>query len=397
MFAKTLEGIRVIDATSVLAGPFASYQLAMLGADVIKIENPRGGDWARAGGPEVPGTGLTAQFVAQNAGKRSVTLDLSDPRGAAIAKRLVSTADVFLENFAPGTMARYGLDYDTLVALQPRLVYCSISGYGQTGPAAQRPAYDHVIQAASGLMSLVGTPETAPQRVGPPVIDYVSGLYGAFALLAALRERDRTGQPQRVDVAMLDCALSAMASFGSSVLNADHDPQPTGNTAASGSPASGIFDTAAGKLALAANQEKQVVALLRVMGLGRLLDDPRFGQPAERGRHRDAFAAALQARFLEATAKDWEARLSDARVPASQVHTLRSALASPQAQVRESYVPVRQGERELRVAGIGFRLNGSAIEPPSPPPTLSADTQAVLAMLGIGAEEAAQLRAAGVT
>lgn len=392
MHAQTLAGIRVIDATSVLAGPYATYQLALLGAEVIKIEKPGVGDFSRAGGEPLGDSGLNAQYAAQNAGKRAIGIDLSRPRGAALVRRLVGSADVFVENFAPGTIAAYGLDYATLRAERPGLVYCSISGYGQDGPLSRRPAYDHVIQAASGIMSLTGSPETAPLRIGPPMVDYLSGIYAAFAILAALRERDRTGNGQHVDVAMLDCALTAMASFGTAVLNAGADPRPSGNTAASGSPASGVFDTAQGKLAIAANQEKQVRGLCRVLGVESLLEDPRFAQPGDRATHRAAFGAEISQALRTRSALEWESALAAARVPASEVRSLRETLESDHVAARQTYVPTLAGTTTLKVPGAGFKLNGEPLQPSRGPRTLGADTEAVLREAGLSAGEIAQLR-----
>lgn len=392
MHAQILAGVRVIDATSVLAGPYATYQLALLGAEVIKVEKPGAGDFTRAGGEPIGDSGLNAQYAAQNAGKRTISIDLSQSRGAALARRLVGTADVFVENFAPGTIASYGLDFASLGAERAGLVYCSISGYGQDGPLAPRPAYDHVIQAASGIMSLTGSPDTAPLRIGPPMVDYLTGIYAAFAIVAALRERDRTGQTQRVDVSMLDCALAAMASFATTVLNSRVDPQPSGNTAASGSPASGVFDTAQGKLAIAANQEKQVRSLCRVLGVDALLDDPRFVRPADRAANRLAFGAALSQALRTRSADEWEVALAAVRVPASKVRTLRETLESEHVAARQTFVSTMAGATPLRVPGAGFKLNGEPLAPMHGPRSLGADTDAVLTEVGLSAADIADLR-----
>lgn len=396
MHARILAGVRVIDATSVLAGPYATYQLALLGAEVIKIEKPGVGDFSRSGGEPLGDSGLNAQYSAQNAGKRAITIDLSVPAGAALARRLIDGADVFVENFAPGTIAAYGLDFARLSAARAGLVYCSISGYGQDGPFSPRPAYDHVIQAASGIMSLTGSPQTAPLRIGPPMVDYLTGIYAAFAILAALRERDRTGMAQRVDVAMLDCALTAMASFGTTVLNSDVDPQPSGNTAASGSPASGVFETADGKLAIAANQEKQVRALCGVLRIESMLADPRFATPADRVANRTAFAAAIARALQSRPAIEWEQALAAARVPAAKVRTLRETLQSEHVAARQTYVPTMAGATTLRVPGAGFKLNEAALAPAHGPRVLGADTEAVLQEAGLSDAEIAQLRRDGI-
>jgi len=229
-----LKGIRIIDFTAVIAGPYCTYQLALLGADVIKVERPGMGDQTRRRADLAGIPGLTAEFVAQNAAKRSIQIDLHKPQGLALARKLVSSCDVMLENYTPGVAERIGVGYEAMRALNSKMIYASLSGYGQDGPFSRRPAYDHVIQGASGITMITGTPETVPNRMGPPMFDYIAGIYGAFAILAAIKERDRTGLGQRLDVAMLDAALVSMASFSSRHLNGGRDVVANGNTAGSG-------------------------------------------------------------------------------------------------------------------------------------------------------------------
>lgn len=395
--ARPLDGLRVIDLTEVLAGPYCSYQLALLGAQVIKVERPGIGDWVRdrAGKPDADG--MSAGFVAQNANKRSIVIDLKHARGPEVVAKLVSGADVFLENFSPGTAARLGLGAERLMAAQPKLVYASISGYGQDGPMAARPAYDHIVQAVSGVMSVTGTPETAPTRIGPPMVDYIAGIYGAFAVLAALRERDRTGQGQRVDVAMLDCALAAMASFVSGWLNAGLRPQPAGNTAASGAAASGVFETARGKLGLAANQDRQFAGLARTIGRDDLLADPRFATDAARRENRGALREILDAAFPTASAAEWEERLSAAHVPAGEVRELPEILASEQIRARGLIHALRDDASGATyyAQGAGFKLNGVVPAPTEAPPRLGEHTDAVLGEAGYDRAQVADLRRAG--
>lgn len=395
--AGPLDGVRVIDLTEVLAGPYCSYQLALLGATVIKVERPGIGDWVRDPTAKPGSNGMGAGFLAQNANKRSIVIDLKHVRAPQIVAALVRGADVFLENFSPGTAARLGLDAERLMAEQPKLVYASISGYGQDGPMASRPAYDHVVQAVSGVMSVTGTPETAPTRIGPPMIDYITGIYGAFAVLAALRQRDRTGQGQRVDVAMLDCALAAMSSFVSGWLNEGLRPQPAGNTAASGSAASGVFETARGKLGLAANQGRQLAALARAIGLESLLADARFATDAARRENRIALREILDAAFATASAAEWEERLSAAHVPAGVVREIPEILASEQIRARDVIHALRDRESgaTLYAQGAGFKLNGVVPAPTEAPPRLGEHTDAVLGEAGYGAAQIAELRRTG--
>lgn len=294
-----LAGVRVLDLTTVLAGPYCTYQLALLGAEVIKLEKPGTGDWARQG-HEVRGLPeFSAQFVAQNAGKKSIELDLKSKHGLEQALELVKTCDVVVENFSPGVADRLGIGYEHVRAKRPDVVYCAMSGYGQEGDMSKRPAYDHVIQAASGITMLTGTPETVPNRIGPPMVDYLAGIYGAFAVLAALRERDRTGASQFLDVSMLDAALVAMASTVSLCANAGKVPVANGNTAASGSPMSGIFQTQDGLLSMTANQQGQFVRALKAMELEALMDDPRFRENEARMANAAELRKELSFRLLD--------------------------------------------------------------------------------------------------
>jgi len=393
-----LAGIRILDLTTVLAGPYCTYQLALLGAEVIKVERPGQGDWARQGTPVKDVPDLSAYFVAQNAAKKSITLDLQNERGLAIAQRLIARSDVLVENFSAGVADRLGIGYESARAQRADIVYCAISGYGQDGPMSRRPAYDHVVQAVSGITMLTGTPETVPNRIGPPLIDYIAGIYGAFAVLAALRERDRTGLPQQIDVAMLDAALVAMASTVSAWVNAGVEPKANGNIAASGSPASGSFTTRDGLLSMTANQEAQFGRLCNVVGLESVLQDARFATAEARLVNIAAFRELLSNALLQRSASEWEELLSAAHVPASKVRTVPEILADPQVLQRE----VRQRVQDpatghwIEVPSIGFKWNHSSIGPGTVPPRLGEHTRATLAELGLDEAEIESLRAANV-
>ncbi len=392
-----LAGVRVLDFTTVLAGPYCTYQLALMGAEVIKVERP-GGDWARGGSPVQGIDGLSAQFAAQNGAKRAICLDLRTPEGLAVAEQLIARSDIVVENFTPGVADRLGIGFDAACRQRPDLVYCAISGYGQTGEFHDRPAYDHVIQAMSGITQLNGTAQTVPNRIGPPLFDYLAGIYAGFAVLAALRERDRTGQAQCVDVAMLDAALCAMASTVSNWENAGVAPRPQGNTAASGSPASGIFPTQDGLLALAANQEHQVRRLCTALGHEDWLADPRFAQPETRREHGAAFGDLLRAALLAQPAQAWESLLSAAHVPAARVRELPQVLAEPHVVARGVVQDVRDpaSGATLRALSAGFRWNGEALGPTSLPPRVGEHTDAILAQAGFDPAQIATLRARGV-
>lgn len=398
MPSQPLTGLRIVDLTQVFAGPYCSYLLGLLGAEVIKVELP-GGEWSRTQGPPGPArdAGLAAGFATQAAGKRMLAVDIRTPQGSAILCDLLRTADVFVENLTPGTIARLGFDADSLWALNPRLVFVSISGFGQTGPFAARPAFDHIIQAVSGLMSVTGTREAAPLRVGPPVVDYATGAYAAFAVMAALAQRAMGGGFQRVDLSMWDCAQALMSSTISAHLNAGVTPRPEGNVAASGSPSSGVFDTADGKLALAANFEPQYRRLCTALGREDLLTDPRFADRATRLLHADALRGELSATFATRAAAAWETLLMDADVPAGRVRTIPEAVAEPHTAARGVWqsVGAEQG-MAMTLPGLPFHLNGSAPGPSAVPAGVGDDTEAVLLALGRSAEQIAALRRDGV-
>ena len=393
-----LKGIRILDLTTVLAGPYCTYQLALLGAEVTKLERPGQGDWARSGTPVSTVPEFSAQFVAQNADKKSITLDLQSEQGKAIALKLIARSDIVVENFSAGVADRLGIGYAAAREQRADIVYCAISGYGQDGPMARRPAYDHVVQAASGITLLNGTAESVPNRIGPPLFDYLAGMYGAFAVLAALRERDRTGQPQMVDVAMLDSALVAMASTVSALTNAGIEPKANGNTAASGSPASGVFKTKAGLLSMTANQDAQVVRLCHALDLDALLQEDQFCTPQSRLEHATAFRERLSAALERQTAAEWEEQLSKAHIPASKVRTVKEVLAEPHVQQREVQQRVNDSVTgcAIGVPSIGFKWNHRSLGPETGPPRLGQHTEQTLSGLGFGAAEIESLRAGKV-
>ena len=396
---RPLSGVRVIDLTHVLAGPYCTYLLALLGAEVIKVEVPGGEGGRRAGPPGVlRDAGLSAPFLSQAADKRMLAADIRTPEGAEIVRDLLRRADVFVEGLRPGVVARAGFDEASLRLINPRLVFASITGFGQDGPFAPWPAYDHVIQAMSGLMSVTGTPESAPLRVGPPVIDYVTGLYAAFAVMAALAARDRTGAFQRVDVAMRDCAFAMMSAVISLHLNAGVIPKPAGNIAASDSPSSGVFATKDGLLALAANHERQFRDLCVAIGRPDLFSDPRYADPTERRSNAVEFRAELAAIFASRTAADWEQALMNAGVPAGRVRTIPDAVAEPQTAARGMMHRLFSTElgRDLVVPGAAFKLNGTIPHPLAPPRRVGADTTAVLGELGYDDGRIAELAHRGI-
>lgn len=402
MTADLLSGVRVLDLTNVLAGPFAGYQLALMGADVLKVEVPRSGDLARNLGAsgELSGAGMGISFLAQNASKRSVTLNLKSVRGKELFTRLVQEHDVLVENFRPGVMERLGLGWDTLREVNPGLVYCAISGFGQEGPLRDRPAYDQIVQGMSGLMSVTGTPEAAPLRVGAPVCDTMGGLAAAFGIAAALVRKGRTGEGSFLDVSMLDTALSAMGWVASDYLMQGSEPVPMGNENRTSAP-SGTFSTADGALNIAANKQEQFETLCAVLDRPELLTDPRFATRDQRKEHRHELRAELETTLATRPSRHWDTVLAEVGIPAAPVATVPEALTSAQVVDRELITPLRvdlEGgeQRDIRVLGSPIHVDGAAARPSGPPPRLGADTDAVLAAVGLSAADIDQLREEGV-
>jgi crotonobetainyl-CoA:carnitine CoA-transferase CaiB-like acyl-CoA transferase len=394
-----LDGVRVLDLTNVLAGPFAGYQLGLLGADVLKVETPGSGDLARQLGadPELSAIGLGASFLAQNAGKRSMTLNLKHRRGKEIFTKLVAEADVLLENYRPGVLARLGFPWEELREINPRLVYCALSGFGQNGPLRDRPAYDQIIQGLSGMMSVTGTADTAPLRAGYPVCDTLGGYAAAFSIAAALVRRERTGRGTHLDVSMLESAIAAMGWVVSNFLTAGREPAALGNENFTAAP-SGTFDTADGKLNIAANKQEQYEILCRVVGREDLVTDERFRTRDRRKQRREELRAELETVLRTRSAAEWDGLFTGTGVPVAPVLTVREAMASPQLAARGLVhdLPLPEApEGRVRVVGSSVHVDHGPVAPKGAPPPLGADTETELRELGYDAEQIATLRAQG--
>ncbi|GAA3207216.1 CoA transferase [Actinocorallia longicatena] len=373
-----LSGVRVLDLTNVLAGPYCSYQLMLLGAEVVKVEVPGQGDLARRLGPDagLNRDGLGASFLAQNAGKKSVEIDLKSPEGRAEFEDLVCRADVLLENFRAGVLARLGFGWDRLRGLNPRLVYCAISGFGQSGPMSRAPAYDQIIQGLSGMMAVTGTPDTVPLRVGFPVCDTVGGMTAALHIAAALAGRERTGEGTFLDVSMLEAAISAMGWTVSNYLVSGVEPVPMGDQNATAAP-SGTFHAADGPLNIAANRQEQFTALCGLIGRPGLATDPRFREREDRKLHRDALNAEINLALAAKTALEWEVELTAAGVPSARIVTVPQALELEQLAHRGFLTELPfPGDRPgtLRVSGGGVLHDGLPLRPGAPPPLLGEHT-----------------------
>jgi len=386
---KLLEGVRVLDLTNVLSGPFATLHLALLGAEVIKIENPEGGDLARKLGnvPQYNKQLLGTSFLAQNANKKSLTLNLKSEEGKEVFRRLARTADVVVENFRPGVMARLGFSYEDLCRLNPRIIYCAISGFGQDGPDAFKPAYDQIIQGLSGLMAINGDERLNPLRAGFPVCDTVGGLNAAFAIMAALYYREHTGQGQFIDIALLDSIMPLMGWVAANLLIGGKQPELLGNDNFTAAP-SGMFRTKDGYINIAANQQEQWENLADKLGLPELKTDPRFQERDTRKANRFVLTPLLEAKLTEKTTAHWVEALNAKSIPSGDVLKLEGALTSPQARHRQVIADVEQpciGNVKLFNLTAKFSKTPGSIE--TPPPLLSEHTEAILSELGYTDEE----------
>ncbi len=401
--AGPLDGVRVLDLSRVLAGPWATQTLSDLGAEVIKIERPGSGDDTRRFGPPFldrkdGGAGEAAYFVCANRGKRSVTVDISDPEGAALVRGLAGQCEVLVENFKVGDLARFGLDYAGLRAANPGLVYCSITGFGQTGPYAARAGYDYVIQGMGGLMSVTGEAGGEPVKGGVAAADLYAGLYASTAILAALLHARASGEGQHIDLGLFDVQTAILANQAINYLNTGEVPGRIGNTHASIVPYQ-TFAAADGALIVAVGNDAQFRALCGVLDAAQLGRDPRFAGNADRVANRGELTRRLQAMIGAMPLAHWLPRLEAAGVPSGPINSIDKVFAEPQALARSLVVEqVREDlSGPVRTVASPLRLSETPVAYRRPPPALGADTDEILReRLGLSETRLQALRERGV-
>jgi crotonobetainyl-CoA:carnitine CoA-transferase CaiB-like acyl-CoA transferase len=403
---RALQGVRVLDLSRVLAGPWCTQTLADLGAEVIKVERPGSGDDTRGWGPPFlkdragHETHEAAYFLGCNRNKRSITVDIAQAAGQSLIRRMARQCDVFVENFKVGDMARYGLDAPSLAALNPRLVYCSVTGFGQTGPYAARAGYDYAVQGIGGLMSITGErddlPGGGPQKVGVAVADLFTGMYATVAILAALRHRDATGQGQVIDMALLDTQVAMLANLGANYLVTGKSPQRAGNAHQNIVPYQ-VFEVADGHIILAVGNDSQFAKLCAVAGHPEWAADPRFERNAGRVRHRDVLVPLIARAMQSRNKQEWLAALEAAQVPCGAINDLEEVFADPQVNARGMIVELPHPLCDtLRVVASPVKLSATPVRYDNAPPLLGEHTDEVLAEFGVDEGECAALRAQGV-
>jgi formyl-CoA transferase len=404
---KSLGHLRVLDLTRVLAGPWATQLLADLGAEVIKVERPASGDDTRAWGPpylkgaDGRDTSEAAYYLSANRGKRSVTIDIARPEGQALVRKLAAASDIVVENYKVGQLAKYGLDFASLATLDPRLIYCSITGFGQTGPHRDRPGYDFIIQGMGGFMSITGErddlPGGGPQKAGVAVSDLMTGMYATVAILAAVAHRERTGEGQHIDMALFDVMLAMLANMNMNYLTSGTAPGRAGNAHQNIVPYQ-VFDAADGYVIIAVGNDAQFAKFCEVAGRPDLANDPRYRRNADRVRNREKLIAEIETEVVKRPVAWWVKCLDDAGIPCGPINDIAQAMADPQVAARGLRVDLSHPLAGV-VPLVANPIKLSATPPTyeRPPPTLGQHTAEILRELaGIDAEELERLRALGV-
>lgn len=401
-----LSGIRVLDLSRVLAGPWCGQILADLGAEVIKVERPRIGDDTRGWGPpymKTPDGENSAEasyYQSANRNKLSVSINIATPEGQELVRALAATSDVLIENYKAGSLAKYGLDYESLSKVNPRLVYCSITGFGQTGPRAEEPGYDFIIQGMGGLMSITGekdgVPGAGPQKVGVAVADVMTGLYSTIAIQAALLAREKTGRGQHCDMALLDVQVATLGNQSQNYLSTGRSPGRQGNAHVNIVPYQ-VFRAKDMDFIIACGNDTQFVALCDAIGLPHLPVDPRFTKNADRVRNREAIIGILSEHFLTDTADNWVSKIHAVKVPVGVINDIGRALAEPQVLARDMLVNIPHAlNPDFKMVGSPVKLSDTPVEYKRPAPRLGEHTDQVLGSLGLDAGKLAELKEKGI-
>jgi formyl-CoA transferase len=390
---KPLAGLRVIDLTQAMAAPFCSMNLADMGADVIKVEPPTGEDMRRGSASK---NGHSGTFVTINRSKRGITLDLKQPRGVEIMHRLVRTADVFVQNYRPGAARRLGVDHETLAALNPRLIYCSVSGFGSTGPYASRGGYDLIAQGMSGIISVTGDEDGPPAKAGLPVSDLGAGLFAAYGILCALEHRQRTGEGQMVDTSLLEAAMALTVREATEYWVTGQAPRALGSAHRLAAPYQALR-ASDGWFTVGASNDQLFAALCAALGLAGLAADPRFAREPDRMRHRDALIAELERTTAKESRAYWLARFDAAGVPSGPINDYAEALADPHALARDMIVDlVHPGAGPIKALGVPVKLSDTPGAVDRPAPLLGQHNAEVLTELGYSDAEQRSLKEHGV-
>jgi crotonobetainyl-CoA:carnitine CoA-transferase CaiB-like acyl-CoA transferase len=407
MTTGPLSHVRVLDLSRIMAGPWMTQILADLGAEVIKVERPVSGDDTRAWGPPYlkdaanQDTTEAAYYCAVNRGKRSITLSFEKPEGQRIVRELAARSDIVLENFKVGALARFGLDYASLKAVNPRLIYCSITGFGQTGPKRDLAAYDFAIQAMGGLMSVTGERDTkpggGPQKVGVPIVDLTTGMYAAVAVLAALAKREASGHGEYIDIAMLDVQAAMLCNQAMNYLTTGVAPRRTGNAHPNIQPQD-IFDCSDGKLVLAVGNDSQFAKLCEVLGRPELARDERYATNVARVRNQDTLTPILRAQLMQQTRKHWANALEAAGVPCGPINSVAEVFEDPQIRQRQMLIEVDHPTAgKAKLVGSPMRFTQAPVQYERAPPLLGEHTREILRELGIEEQDITRLATSGVT
>ena len=399
---KPLKGIKVLDLTTVLAGPYCTYQLALLGAEIIKIEKVGEGDWTRYGTfdkkKDLVDKQMGSMFLIQNSDKKSIQIDLKTKKGQQIVKKLLIKSDIFVENMSPGKANNLGLGWEEVKKINKKIIYCSISAFGQDGPYAARGAYDHVIQGMSGIMHLTGTEESGPTKVGAPYIDYATGLNAAFAITSALTQDRETRKAVRLDVAMLDTSLLLMANMVSEHINSGWQPRPMGNEASSQSPSSGSFETKSTPILLAANTDEQFLRLCDALEKITAFEKRKWLSEEFRKENKKELRDEIQSAFLLMKAEELEILLNRYGVPAGRLRSIPETVSEEQFKHRSLWNKLKMEKLgiDFSVPSIGFKVNKKPVKPVCPPPEKGEHTTNILNSIGLTESDIKQLRKSNI-